>query len=81
MISESMKINTTLTTLNLVRDIKKHEKERRKERKKETERKAKKNKSNTDGTDNNIVSEGAGMISEALKINTTLTKLNIAGDI
>ena len=31
-------------------------------------------------TDNNIGVEGAIMISESLKINTTLTELNLGGD-
>ena len=31
-------------------------------------------------TDNNIGDEGARMISEALKINSTLTKLSLGGD-
>ena len=31
-------------------------------------------------TDNDIGQEGAGMISEALKINSTLTELNLSGD-
>ena len=31
-------------------------------------------------TDNDIGAEGAGMISEALKINSTLTELNLGGD-
>ena len=31
-------------------------------------------------TDNNIGDEGAKMISDALKCNTTLTKLNLEGE-
>ena len=31
-------------------------------------------------TDNNIGAEGAKMISESLKTNTTLTELNLRGD-
>ena len=95
MISESLKINTTLTELNLRGDIQRNkgkkgkkarrERERERNKSKKRRRKTKTEKTRKDkcsnGTDTNIGDEGARMISESLKINTTLTKLNLGGDI
>ena len=68
MISESLKINTTLTDLDLYGD----------------ERIKKRNRKigywNWKWAVNNIGAEGAEMISESLKINTTLTKLYLGSD-
>ena len=67
-ISESLKVNTSLTELNLGCDEKiRKEKERTKwkEMKK--------------WIDNEIGTEGAKTISESLKINTSLTELNLGG--
>ena len=65
-ISESLKINTSLTTLNLGSDKKiRNEKDRRNEKK---------------WIGNEIGYEGAKAISESLKINTTLTELNLRCD-
>ena len=44
------------------------------------ERKGKRNDKNEIWTGNNIGAEGARMISESLKTNTTLTELYLAGD-
>ena len=66
--SEMMKVNTTLKTLNLRCD---------KERKENRKKKRKKKKM----TDNGIGDEGAKSMSEMLKVNKTLTELNLRGDL
>ncbi len=48
--------------------------------KKKEQKKAKREQCDN-GTDDNIGDSGARMISESLKINTTLTELNLGGDI
>ena len=65
-----MKINTTLTELNLDCDEIRNKKWKTKE----------KMKSNKTWTANQIGAEGASAISESLKINTTLTELNLGSD-
>ena len=68
-ISESLKINTSLTTLYLWGDDKiRNENERWNE------------KWNEKWIGNEIGYEGAKAISESLKNNTSLTKLDLAGD-
>ncbi len=64
-ISESLKINTTLTELNLDCD----------ETKKQQMKNKRKMKSNKKWTDNQIGDEGRTKLSEALNTNTTLTVL------
>ena len=61
-----LKVNTTLTTLNL-----RCEERKGKKRKKEKEEIM---------TGNEIGVEGAKAMSEVLKVNTTLTSLNLGGD-
>ena len=68
-ISESLKINTSLTSLNLGGDEKiRHENERIEM------------KRNDKWIVNHIGSEGAKIISESLKINTSLTSLDLRCD-
>ena len=89
MISESLKINTTLTTLDLTCNMQRSKKKKRnpREREKKIKRnkktKTKKTRNNEcdNGTGTNIGDEGARMISESLKINTTLTELDLRDDI
>ena len=68
-ISESLKINTSLTELDLGSDEKIRNK---REKMKWSEMK--------EWIDNQIGNEGAKTISESLKINTSLTELNLEGD-
>ena len=68
-ISESLKINTSLTSLYLWSDEKIRKCKREKKR-----------KWNDKWIGNQIRSEGAKAISESLKINTSLTELNLGGD-
>jgi len=68
-ISETLKVNTTLTELRLSGDELEYNE-------KEKEMKMKVNK----WTGNWIGDEGANKISESLKVNTTLTKLDLGGD-
>ena len=68
-LSESLKINTSLTTLDLEGD----EKIRNEKREKRTKR-------NDKWIDNKIGSEGAKSLSESLKINTSLTTMNLSCD-
>ena len=51
-----------------------------KEKKEHTREKTKKDKCDNNVTDNQIGDEGARMISESLRINTTLTKLNLSDE-
>ena len=68
-ISETLKINTSLTELDLWGDEKiRNEKQRIKM------------KRNEKWIDNQIGTEGAKRISESLKINTSLTTLYLGGD-
>ena len=79
MISKSLKTNTTLTTLDLdgeKNEVKENDREEETDRKREMKR----NDRNETWTDNNIGDEGARMISESLKTNTTLTELNLKCD-
>ena len=73
-ISESLKINTTLTELNLSCDEIRNKNEEQKRKKKWRINKKKW------WTANQIGAEGASSISESLKINTTLTTLNLSSD-
>ena len=68
MISESLKINTTLTKLNLCCIVIK----KRENNKKEWDKIL--------WTDNKIRDSGAKAISESLKINTALTSLDLSSD-
>ena len=70
-ISESLKINTSLTSLNLGSD------EKIRNEKKERENKWKEMKK---WIVNEIGDEGAKRISESLKINTSLTELDLRCD-
>ena len=70
-ISESLKVNTTLTKLNLYGDEKK--------KKKQWKREVNENERNK-WTGNIIGDEGASKISESLKVNTTLTELSLSSD-
>jgi len=72
MISEGLKCNSTLTRLNLKGD-EKNDKVRKEEEKNNNEK-------NVIWTENGIGVEGAGMISETLKCNSTLTELNLSSD-
>ena len=65
-ISEMLKVNKTLTTLNLARG------EERKEDQKEKEEERM--------TDNMIGADGAKTMSEGLKVNSTLTSINLGGE-
>ena len=76
MISEALKINSTLTELNLECDENNNEEIRI--RNKEFQQELIIDK--WTWTDNNTEAEGAEMISEALKINSTLTELNLMSD-
>jgi len=67
-ISESLKVNTTLTELYLGSD--------EEERNEKEEKRNRRNKR----TDNRIGAEGASKVSESLKVNTTLTELNLSCD-
>ena len=66
-IGESLKINTSLTKLNLFSDEK-------------WEMKKREENENEKWIGNGIGDEGAKTISESLKINTSLTELNLEGD-
>ena len=69
-ISESLKINTSLTELNLWSDEKiRNEKESKNEK-----------NENEEWIGNHVGDEGAKTISESLKINTSLTELNLGCD-
>ena len=69
MISEALKINTTLISLNLRGDWNKKRDKRRWKRKRLIR-----------WTGIKIRTEGARMISGALKMNSTLTELNLSGE-
>ena len=72
-ISESLKINTSLTQLELGGDEDLYEmKGRKKERRKEQRNKKE--------IDNDIGDEGAKSISKSLKINSSLTELDLYSD-
>jgi len=68
-ISESLKVNTTLTVLYLGCD----------EQEYKWKREWNENEMNK-WTDNRIGGSGANKISETLKVNTTLTELDLSGD-
>ena len=108
MISESLKTNNTLTTLDLrgdenevneqtnkqttrrrkkakkwiknKEDKKKGIKKEERRKKKEREKRRRKMINNEIWTGNDIGAEGARMIIESLKTNTTLTKLDLSGE-
>ena len=81
MISEALKINTTLTKLNLYCDeIWKNEWNNNNEMNVKEREWIKIEMIINIWTDNKVGNEGARMISEALKINTTLTVLNLESD-
>ena len=77
MIGESMKINTTLTKLKLEMMIRKERGNKMGEDNNKQRNEVKRNE--WIWTDCMIGDEGARVLAESLRINTTLTKLNLYG--
>ncbi len=76
-------INTSLTSLDLEGDEKEmkwKKREREREREEKNKRTNKQTKKEMKWIDNYIRDEGAQTLSEALKINTSMTSLNLRGD-
>ena len=80
MISEGMKSNSTLTSLDLYCEGKKAKRRKKIDKKEKKYRQKEKQERMKMQTVNRIGVEGAAMISEVMKSNSTLTELNLGGE-